>query len=1033
MGVKIVERLYNEIYTDQPTDWLLGNVGEWQKALITVEVTIEFLATQQKPVQIDVINNSFVLAGGGTWGQYGFDIGMVVLLEFDFEEDTTNDGNFNQIISSSREYTIQNIFSGTMEVAETIEVEGFENIPTNFGTRRITNVKFSVDQDPEGCILKYGHVSNDDFESTTLNSFIDGTTTEFVIPNLSNVGVFFSNMEPIGLQSGMSVRMARIRKVLNVVQEFSTLMVFPVTPGKLQISDSNGSDPSYDTARPVALSEVVQQNYVHSVTNIDVIPQSNSGDGIFSDGIIDQAFIRDVPNDVFHQLLVDITFKITDSERLRQDENRVELVLARYTNGSSMDIVQETVLRSWDNCQSLLNESLMYRGVVDLDLNGSDSVVLAIRFHHERPFNNDDFLIRYEILGGELKLSQPGQPLIGQSKRLYQFEIQYMISSIFDSINNFIDNIPPAFLQGDGSLTDNFEFKFFPEWNNPNTVIQNVLNETARLGNTGWYNENFNQLNNDFEIESVQYSNMDGDFIPSLDYIQPSKIKIIISGVPNLNTQTECGFGFAWIPTNEEDFREKETPFYRNVFVQSGSLDDGFSLDTDYPGPYFGSGIESASIDSEDIRFSEVGGNIEMEITLRPNSSFASLFALKDDSDRNYVLWVSVANGSLERNFSDRVALLADFSQLVKNIPPSGPYPMDTKFIEHPFEENQEGVDIYSGVTQDDILVRSRFLIDLNDNTVFQQMNFVVEMQNNSSGELYELESYPVDLSQSQFDANGFQVFDFDEIRGFKLNDGNNKNFVKIFRNIEAVGNVSQASYTALFAFKLRYEDWLSRNNVPSDFFSNLEENDGQNNDWYDYINTPGSEWDIKFSIYIQASVDDEVVFFRNPYDIGFKDYDQNDIVNTQIRYIRNSDNSLLNIGSDPETGNPLGVILSNELTRVEMDFIIQDSGTWIEGQVYATATIEIDRGAGIFEMHQLSSVWDRESDNPLTPVDGEDNLKIEIDPTGKIATTTCLVDPSLLNNAIRYRITGRIGCFENEDVVDDGGIYESAYETAYE
>ena len=69
MGVKVVKRTYkNQFY--QPTDttdWLLGNVGDWQRLEVDVEVTIDFYGSQQESVTIDEINNSFKLNSGKSW------------------------------------------------------------------------------------------------------------------------------------------------------------------------------------------------------------------------------------------------------------------------------------------------------------------------------------------------------------------------------------------------------------------------------------------------------------------------------------------------------------------------------------------------------------------------------------------------------------------------------------------------------------------------------------------------------------------------------------------------------------------------------------------------------------------------------------------------------------------------------------------------------------------------------------------------------------------------------------------------------
>ena len=115
------------------------------------------------------------------------------------------------------------------------------------------------------------------------------------------------------------------------------------------------------------------------------------------------------------------------------------------------------------------------------------------------------------------------------------------------------------------------------------------------------------------------------------------------------------------------------------------------------------------------------------------------------------------------------------------------------------------------------------------------------------------------------------------------------------------------------------------------------------------------------------------------------------------------------------------------------MSFEIQDTGVWDLTNTYGVMTIETDRGAGIIEQRQLSSIWERENDNPLKPLQNEDNLKLSVNNTNKILTASCLVDSSLLDDGALYRITCRVGCYDGNNDTIINGNYEPAYEAAYE
>lgn len=836
MAVKIKKRTYNEIFTDGETDWLLGNVGEWQTLKLECEVAIEHLPSLNETVEIDRQRNAFVLSNGKNWGDFGFDPGMQLVVKFkhetDFPDSPTLIGNTTSYLN------ITNISGQYMEVAQNLEFKflGLPTIPSNFGEKRVLNVQMYVDQPPEGCRVKYVHLTNENFDTNNLSSFIDQSFPEFVRPNVNDSNGDFVPMEAVGIQSGMSIRQIEIKKT-----------------GK-----KAGTENTY----------------------------------------------------------------------------------------------------------------------------------------------------QFEIL------------------------IQFMISSIFEDATTFENITIPSYLSGDGSLTDNFLVEFYPEWNNPNTVIRNELDWTTRKGNTGWFNENFNQLKNDFTVESLQYFDENGNVVDSLDYATPTKIKAVIGGVPNLDAQTECGFGFAWIPSDEADFKNKDTAFYRNVFVQSGSLENGFSLGTLYPDTYFGAGIDGAAMDAKNIKFTALNGNIVFEATLTPNAGFFGKFDRKDPSDRNFVLWASVADGKLKRNFTDRVSLILGVGSLLKNIPPAGEYPfIDNLFIEHPFATNAIGESDLNAIVQDDILCRLPFRIPRDGSIHLDQISFGVEAFNLGLGTDFALEKIDLDVNRFPV-SNGIQQIDIDQTRGFKLNAGNNKNLLQIKREA-LLDTVDFAGYIAYFATKIRWEDWIANPKTPDAFFDASEANKGFHNDWVHYLKTNG--WNIQFFTEINTTESGELKQYKNRWKMSFVDYDQNNNVDVSHRYLRDSDNTVLNVGTDAETGKPLGVILATEPTRIEMDFDILDAGVWDLASTYGVITIEIDKGAGRFEQRQLSSVWVPELDNPLRPIVGETRLKLSVDGTNKVLTAVCLVDPQLLTDAVRYRITGRVGCKDDAITEFDPGLYEFRYESIYE
>ena len=1036
MGVRVVERQYIDRFTNEPTDWLLGNVGDWQKGIFTVEASVDFLASAQNPIQIDDLNNTFIIANGGNWGEFGFDNGMTITVEYKLETDTNGDGNFNLSETISETYEIQNIFGNKMVVDKDINNSDFNQIPLNFGRKRTTDLIFFVDAEPQGVKMGYTHLTNANRDSQNLTSFIDSTNTEFIAPNLSEAdGGVWVDMEPTGKQSGMSVKSARVRKLTssgddvfvnaNIPQYNNSLTSITLGAGGNAKFQNSASVITRITNPPVPYIQDVARAY-----GAPVFDQDSNDDPQLGNGSTLGRIIKNVPSAVEHDLKISLVLRVTSQNLGSNTSNVLRLVLYRYTNNDAMNYADTTVLKEWTPVNTRIGVPLEYTGITELSLQPSESYVLALEYRQGAYTAFQTEFITYSIDQGIVEFSQPNKKLTTGSKKRYQFELVYMISSFFDTIQDIQNLTAPSYLVNDGSLTDNFNFIFLPEWNNPNISISNDLKETVRQGNTGWFNENFNELKNNFRVNSVDYFDTEGNRVEAIDYTQKTRVKIEVLGVSNLNDETECGIGFAWIPIDEEDYKNKETAFYQNIFVQSGNIEEGFNLGINYDGPFIGAGVGAASMNLENVMFRSDNDKLIFEGTFAPNPNFTTLFGAKDPDDRTYILYLSTANSALQRNYSDRVTLLADTKQLIKTIRPAGPFPtIENLFIEHPESETVTGTDRLRAITQDDILARMPFRIARNTEEPISSFTFGVEIFNAALNKSFVLEQNQLDVSQSQRDNEGVQQFDVDETRGFLLPQGNNKNWMRILRTPEGDTENFQ-SFIAYYAFRIRWEDWQENLAAPADFFDANNLNNGLNNDWFDYLETEG--WTINFFSLITATREGEQVVYKNTWNFDFKDYDQNSRLQTTHKYFRHSTDTDITVGNDPITGKPLGVILNNEQTRIEVSFRILDDGVFDLASYYSIITIEIDNGEGQDEVRELTTAWDKASDNPLEGITNPQRLTQELDPTNKILIAKCLVNPDMLQQAARYRITGRVGC------VGEGGnfeqrLYEFRYENLYE
>jgi hypothetical protein len=373
-------------------------------------------------------------------------------------------------------------------------------------------------------------------------------------------------------------------------------------------------------------------------------------------------------------------------------------------------------------------------------------------------------------------------------KKNYRIYITYMLSPFFDDINNLIDRIAPEAVNGAAAVTDNIEVIGFPVYNNPNVIIKNNPRDTVQLGNTGWFNENFNQLPNPFTFTPVVYKNAAGTIVNQLDHANPITVTTTISGITNL-ASSKVQYGFIWASINDEDWKQTEYPFHQNLKVSTGGQADGMndvfpvSPATNSPFPALRTGYshDGATMDASDIVFAQNGTDLEVSITFRPNTAFFTFMDALSDNERQYAIWVSVGDPAPTSNKTDRVSLLLDVGTMDTLVETIGQFPgLTIDFLDHPQDETDTpilcGNSIY---LEDDILSKVSFQINTNVSPTIPiptALTFGILAERASDGLQYILDNNDVDLTIYPDPTQ----FNFDVSRGFKLGTDNNKNFFKV-------------------------------------------------------------------------------------------------------------------------------------------------------------------------------------------------------------------------------------------------------------
>ena len=626
----------------------------------------------------------------------------------------------------------------------------------------------------------------------------------------------------------------------------------------------------------------------------------------------------------------------------------------------------------------------------------------------------------------------------------YRINLYFMFCPFYEDVTNLIDNKAPSYVFGAKALTDLFQVTGFPVYNNPNITIKNTVKLNEQKGNTGWFDENFNQLPNPFTFTPVIYTNAAGTTVSQLDYANPITVTTTISGlaasVPITGFEM-FQYGFVWVNINEDSefdssgnetvigYKNNNYPNHENLKVstggQAGDLLDAFPFGS-FPFATNRKGYSRDGASGMDVSHCSFLANlidptlVDVSITFVPSAGFTTFMESLSDNERQYVLWVSIGEQSANVNQGNRVSLKLDFNTMITYVEPIGPWDgLTIDFLDHPQDFTDTPVSCGNELfVEDDLLAKVGFAVsttvDAATVPVPSAITFGVLAQRTSDDFQFVLDKNKADLTQY---PNPTQ-YNFNESRGFKLGVGNTKNWYKVDYNGAGAG---VENVLAWYGFKVRWEDWIKRLNVPIDFYDNLLNKNGYNNNWHDYFNTTG------WNIYFYVNITTQLGTYQNLKSMSINDYDSNANVDTQFLYYKEDTTgavpvrgALISAGTDPISGTPLGVIIEGENVWLEIIYTwvgppLDKPADWatqiaLDANTYATQCLEVDAGSGEKDFRQLSSVWSPEASNPMIPIPAETLTEIESTST-TVVTVKTRINSNKLINANRYKISGRIGC----------------------
>ena len=550
--------------------------------------------------------------------------------------------------------------------------------------------------------------------------------------------------------------------------------------------------------------------------------------------------------------------------------------------------------------------------------------------------------------------------------------------------NNIIELKNPSNLQSSNSLKYGNGF-FFGVGKNDTTL---VFEDTGKIGNVGYFGENFSGKVADYELIDYVVNN------PSkTGKIEATEVNTVTFSIQS-NTPTGFLGGEKIIVntsklTTEQDYSRQKESFEDVWLFESLEQTEGDPI------------VNGTIITGLLVNFDAISGYLDVQMSIQ----YTADQQLKIKDTDQSLFYVTIATENLAdpdlQNRSNVTLPTEVFTVdeqvngLVTNWQPEIYEQWDTTLFNKAFTN-------FDGFNGDLLYIAGGFDLDLTRNARIVNMTF--EVVADTGTENFLLKKFTVPIGQvvtAPVGGTDYQVLNLDLNRGFNMDSGTNLNRFILSGIIPLVAGTEQ-SWTFATGFNVPWRDWVQNINVPTSFIDTNEPNDNRNEKSSNYSGIDG--YDIKTSLVIGVQ----------------SDATNGDTVITSYELLSDTsrilDYDTANAGfsaGDVKFYNYLNVeqddIDSNIDGRIEIEFT-HSLGVIPVGDIAGYIKIEVDQSTQ--EPFYLSTDIDLTRPNsPLTPSDtlttGNTQF-VEVVSVNNLVTFICNTNALNLSE-VDYNIYGRI------------------------
>lgn len=585
--------------------------------------------------------------------------------------------------------------------------------------------------------------------------------------------------------------------------------------------------------------------------------------------------------------------------------------------------------------------------------------------------------------------------------------LQQHIGPFFEDYQQCDDEVP-SFFFGQECSNWHTRVRLLKSINNPNGYRELFIN--SELANTGWQGESYNQGASPYSVEEVEYTNYPGNKkISGIQLDKPTEIRFVLKSAGLFQAETTLQACFSTI-LEGTDHKEKAANYVDNVYFEN-SLFSSVGVG-DGTGSLFDLNGEGMSYVTASFINSST---LNCRIRFVPGSRLRNV--VRNEDRKLFQLWINTEIFSEADIYNTKeVPVPIACGELIVDPNLDSLLRLDPwTFFEHDELITGDGKVTYNGYLTDDVFaVQNIGVRDLLAEITNIKLGLYVEYGDRGASGEFALEEY-------NFKTEGQSIEDMNASisRGYLLNSPSDHNHVKISRNTSLDGAFRYLK--VIYAWRIRYEDWVKNPEVPELFYNPLLKHDGKNEQWNILDDHSGAKIYFRSEVTVKSKETGALNTERIQEEVRLGGY--NEAMDDLVSWSAPTQKTFKADG----TTNISPKIQRNEATVLEYDFV---SATPHGGEALYYGECHAENfEEGVLSLHEISTIK-APTTGLLIPNIGQSALQItEID--ANTLRLSCSVNKALINKS-KISIYPRIGRLAKPVswILDNFNNFDASFDT---